>query len=113
MLEFDPVTFEKVWEYSIPGTEKFQFFSHYVSSAQRLPNGNTMVTEGADGRIFELTPDNEIVWEYVSPFFGTRQPISRRIFRAYRIPYDWIPQLEQPTETAVIPPDLREFRVPQ
>jgi hypothetical protein len=113
VLEFNPVTFEKVWEYSIPGTEKFQFFSHYVSSAQRLPNGNTMVTEGADGRIFELTPDNEIVWEYVSPFFGTREPISRRIFRAYRIPYDWIPQLEQPTETAVIPPDLREFRVPQ
>ena len=113
VLEINPVTFEKIWEYSIGGTEKFQFFSHYVSNAQRLPNGNTMVNEGADGRIFELTPEKEIVWEYVSPFFGTREPVSRRIFRAYRIPYDYIPQLEQPEETPVIPPDLREFRVPQ
>lgn len=112
VLEVNPVTFEKVWEYSIGGTERYQFFSHYVSSAQRLPNGNTMVTEGADGRIFELTPDDEIVWEYISPFFGDREPISHRIFRAYRVPYDWIPQLERPVERPVIPPDLRNFRVP-
>lgn len=112
VVEFNPITLEIVWEYSIGGTEKFQFFSHYVSNAQRLPNGNTMVTEGADGRIFELTEEKEIVWEYMSPFFGTREPISRRIFRAYRVPYDWIPQLDPPTETAVIPPDLSTFRVP-
>jgi|Marorgknorr_s2lv_3_1036020.scaffolds.fasta_scaffold00055_44 hypothetical protein len=112
VLEFNPVTFEKVWEYSIGGSEKFQLFSHYVSNAQRLPNGNTLVNEGADGRIFELTPDEEIVWEYVSPFFGTREPISHRIFRAHRVPYDWVPQLQQPTETPVIPPDLRTYRVP-
>ena len=111
VLEFNPVTFEKVWEYSIGGTEKFQFFSHYVSNAQRLPNGNTMINEGADGRIFELTEEKEIVWEYVSPFFGTMKPISHRIFRAYRVPYDWIPQLDRPVETPVIPPDLRTYRV--
>ena len=112
VLELNPVSFEKIWEYSIGGSEKFQLFSHYVSNAQRLPNGNTLINEGADGRIFELTPDKEIVWEYVSPFFGTREPISHRIFRAYRVPYDWIPQLQQPTETPVIPPDLRTYRVP-
>ena len=112
VLEFNPITFEKVWEYSIGGTEHFQFFSHYVSNAQRLPNGNTMINEGAHGRLFELTPENEIVWEYVSPFFGDQEPISHRIFRAHRIPYDWIPQLDPPTETPVIPPNLREYRVP-
>ena len=48
----NPVTFAKVWEYSVAGAESYRFFSHYVSGAQRLPNGNTMITEGADGRLF-------------------------------------------------------------
>lgn len=111
VVEFNPITLEVEWEYSISGTEKFRFFSHYVSNAQRLPNGNTMITEGAVGRIFEVTPEKEIVWEYVSPFFGSEEPISQRIFRAYRLPYDWIPQLDRPVETPVVPPDLRTFRV--
>ena len=93
-------------------SEKFQFFSHYVSNAQRLPNGNTMVTEGSDGRIFELTEDKQIVWEYMSPFHGTEEPISRRIFRAYRLPYEWVPQLDRPQQVQVVPPDNGTFRVP-
>jgi len=111
VLEINPVTFEKVWEYSIPGTEKFRFFSHYVSAAQRLPNGNTMITEGADGRIFELTPANEIVWEYVSPYFGIEQTTRNNIFRAYRVPYEWVPQLALPEERAVVPPPRGQFRL--
>ena len=67
VLELNPVTFEKIWEYSIPGQEQIRFFSQYVSSAQRLPNGNTLVTEGAIGRIFELTAGKEIVWGYAQP----------------------------------------------
>ncbi|MDA1370949.1 MAG: aryl-sulfate sulfotransferase [Proteobacteria bacterium] len=112
VIEFNPVTFEVIWEYSVGATEKFTFFSHYVSNAQRLPNGNTLVNEGADGRIFELTAEKEIVWEYMSPFLGTRNFPTRRIFRAYRVPYDWVPQLAPPTETEVIPPDNATFRVP-
>ncbi len=112
VLEFDPITLEIIWEYSIGGSEKFQFFSHYVSNAQRLPNGNTMVTEGSDGRIFELTEDKQIVWEYMSPFHGTEEPISRRIFRAYRLPYEWVPQLDRPQQIQVVPPDNGTFRVP-
>jgi hypothetical protein len=111
VLELNPVTFEKIWEYSIGGTERFQFFSHYVSSAQRLPNGNTLITEGAHGRVFELTPEREIVWEYVSPYFGKIETNRHHIFRAYRVPYDWVPQLERPRERAVIPPDRLEFRI--
>jgi len=26
-----------------------------ISGAQRLPNGNTLITEGAGGRVFEVT----------------------------------------------------------
>jgi len=112
VLEINPVTFEKVWEYVIGGQESVSFFSHYVSSAQRLPNGNTLVTEGWDGRIFELTPDKDIVWEYVSPYFGNDPTRTNRIFRAHRAPYDWVPQVPRPAETRVLRPDITTFRVP-
>ncbi len=111
VLEVNPVTFEKIWEYSIGGTEHFQFFSHYVSSAQRLPNGSTLITEGADGRVFELTPEREIVWEYVSPYFGKTDPTRHHMFRAYRVPYEWVPQARRSRERAVIPPERSEFRI--
>ena len=111
VLEINPVTFEKVWEYTLTATERHRFFSHYVSNAQRLPNGNTMITEGADGRIFEITADSEIVWEYVNPFFGD-DPDTHRIYRAHRVPYDWIPQLPRPVELRVTPPNLSDFRIP-
>jgi hypothetical protein len=112
VLEINPVTFENVWEYSMSGQERFLFASHYISSAQRLPNGNTLIDEGADGRLFEVTSAKEIVWEYVNPFFdvegGSR---TNRVFRAQRVPYDWVPQLPRPTERAVIPPDISAFRI--
>jgi hypothetical protein len=40
---------------------------------QRLPNGNTLITEGAFGRIFEVTAAGETVWEYVVPYFAPWQ----------------------------------------
>ena len=112
VLEIDPLTLEKVWEYSFEGSERFRFFSSYVSSAQRLPNGNTMITEGADGRIFETTREGDIVWEFVSPYYGKKNDTRNMIYRAYRVPYDWIPQLDQPTESSVVPPAQKDFRVP-
>ncbi len=110
VVELNPVTFAKVWEYAIAGTESYKFFSHYVSGAQRLPNGNTMITEGADGRIFEVTPGGQIVWDYVSPFFTQNGDVNR-VYRAYRVPYDWIPQVPKPVERAVIPPNVRDFHL--
>jgi hypothetical protein len=111
VLEINPVTYEKVWEYRAPGNQAFRFFSHYVSSAQRLPNGNTMITEGSDGRLFEVTSDGDIVWEYVSPFLAEDPPVNNGIYRAYRVPYDWVPQLDKPVETAVVPAAGTDFRM--
>ncbi len=111
VIEFNPVTYEMVWEYSPRGWASYQFFSRNVSSAQRLPNGNTLITEGAEGRLFEVTTDGEIVWEYMMPYFeGERHPVART-YRAYRVPYEWIPQLQKPEERAVVPPGLEEFRI--
>ena len=65
-----------------------------------------MITEGADGRIFEVTAEGEIVWEFISPYFGEERTDHNMVYRAYRVPYDWIPQLERPDEQAVVPPAL-------
>ncbi|WP_179376721.1 aryl-sulfate sulfotransferase [Winogradskyella wichelsiae] len=43
------------------------FFSGILSSAQRLPNGNTLICEGSSGRFFEITKSEDIVWEYINP----------------------------------------------
>jgi hypothetical protein len=56
VLEIDPVTLELKWSYAAP-----RFFSTNISSAQRLPNGNTLITEGAGGRMFEVTNDSACI----------------------------------------------------
>lgn len=106
VIEINPVTLKREWTYS--GSN---FFSTNISSAQRLPNGNTLITEGAPGRIFEVTSAGEIVWEYMNaPGEGARP--SNSIYRAYRIPYSWLSQLETPEESSVVPPQAGEFKVP-
>lgn len=116
VLEINPVTLKIEWQYT-PTEAKFQepldsyrFYSPYISSAQRLPNGNTLITEGSDGRIFEVTREHELVWEYISPYKNKNN--ANMVYRAYRVPYEWVPQLTKPKETAIISLDVAEFRVP-
>jgi hypothetical protein len=53
--------------------------------AQRLANGNTLLTESSFGRFFEVTKEGEIVWEYVNPFFGGPPGWeTNQVFRALR-----------------------------
>jgi Spy/CpxP family protein refolding chaperone len=54
-----------VWSYSAP--KKQDFYSSFISGAQRLANGNTLICSGANGTVFEVTPEKEIVWKYVNP----------------------------------------------
>ena len=117
VLEMDPLTLKIVWQYT-PAEAGYRmpldanrFYSPFISSAQRLPNGNTMVTEGNDGRIFEITPEGETVWEYLSPYPAGRRHFNL-VYRAYRVPYEWVPQVPKPAEVAVARPDNNRFRVP-
>lgn len=71
VIELDPISEKIVWEYT--GTPRQSFYSPFISGAQLLPNGNIFICEGASsgeltGRLFEVTPDKEIVWEYRSPY---------------------------------------------
>jgi hypothetical protein len=94
VIELDPRTHKTVWEYR--GKPTYTFFSPHISGAQRLPNGNTLICEGQWGRLFEVTPENDIVWEYVSPFMGPDRngDPSNEIFRAYRYDAD-SPQIRE------------------
>jgi hypothetical protein len=42
------------------------FFSGRQSSAQRLPNGNTLITSSAEQHIFEINAEGDITWEITS-----------------------------------------------
>ena len=66
VLEFDLFTQRIIWEYK--GRAENKFHSKTCGSNQRLPNGNTLITETDNGRAFEVTKDNEIVWEYINPY---------------------------------------------
>ena len=90
ILEIDPKTEETVWEYR--ADNPVDFYSTYISSAQRLHNGNTLIDEGATGRLFEVTPNKEIVWEYINPFYtnsGNRFGKLNAVFRAHRYPVNY------------------------
>lgn len=56
------------WIYGDQAGENF--YSAFMSNAQRLINGNTLVMSGSNGIIFEITPEKEKVWQYVIPLNG-------------------------------------------
>jgi len=74
------------WSYSEPGT----FYSSFISGAQRLPNGNTLICSGAQGRVFEVTRSGEVVWDYRNPLVGEveRNVPANSLYRAVRFPKD-------------------------
>ena len=94
VIEVDPETNEIAWEYR--GDPPISFYSYHISGAERQPNGNTLICEGAPGRIFEVTPGKEIVWEYINPFMarsgygvgGSISGMANSVFRAHRYGYD-------------------------
>ena len=90
---------EPAWSYSAP--DPGSFYSFFISGAQRLRNGNTLICSGAQGRVFEVTREGGIVWEYWNPHggeiaasFGGAAPEQpsrvdpKALFRATRIPAD-------------------------
>ena len=62
VLEIDPITRKIHWKFEQP-----DFYSNILGSSQRLPNGNTLITDSDDGRVIEVTSDCNIVWEFFNP----------------------------------------------
>lgn len=89
VIEIDPLEGTIVWEYKTDPPR--DFFSPVGSGQQRLPNGNTLICAmnwSETGRIFEVTTDGEIVWEFWDPEhqpfyrakrYGTENPAVREL----------------------------------
>lgn len=54
-----------VWSFMEPG-----FYSSFISSAERLASGNTLICSGAQARLFEVNPTGQTVWSYTHPTPG-------------------------------------------
>lgn len=70
VVEVNPSSREIEWEYS--GGEADRFYSAARGSAQRLPNGNTLVAVSDSGYAFEVTRDGRIVWKFWNPILNEK-----------------------------------------
>lgn len=80
VIEINPIDKKVVWEYK----NKKSFFADHIGFAQRLPNGNTLITDGPKGRVFEVTNEGELVYEYYTPFIN-KEGYREKIYRAFKI----------------------------
>ena len=94
-----------VWE-SCQGAIGRRHYSSFISGAQRLPNGNTLICDGAMGRFFELAAGthDEVVWEFVNPHVPCKF-WNGTVFRANRYGSDHCPQF-----TTLSTPNKSSFR---
>jgi len=83
------------WKYSSVGN--LVLFSPQGSSAQRLPNGNTLLCATSRGYLVEVSADGAVVWEYINPVtaagvvtaLGDTWPLTNAVPRAYRYAADF------------------------
>ncbi len=110
--ELNPVTGELEWQYETKGYSNMHFFSKTMGSEERLPNGNTFISEDNGGRLFEVTHDKsnveggEIVWEYQMPTYSQRSRIYSNKFCPQ---FKEIKLVTKPF--AVVPPNNADFHV--
>ncbi len=92
-LNYDPEDFDVTLTHPVPT----KLYSTGLSSVQFLPNGNTLITSGRQGYTFELTPNNDIVWEFITPLIrgaaatpgDTLEVNDNLTFRLKRYPSDF------------------------
>lgn len=108
VLEVERSNKKIVWSWTDPAKERF--YSPFMGSTQRLQSlknskrGNTLICESAFGRILEIDEDDNVCWEYISPYFQeyseehVREVFpseSNAMFRAYKYSPDKFPWLQQ------------------
>lgn len=82
-----------VFTYSDPEN----FLAPFLSGSQELQNGNILITNGPSGEIFEITPQQETVWNYQSPVSNAEilsdvmnpDNFQTRMYRSLRYPLDY------------------------
>ena len=105
VLEISRADKSIVWKYQDP--HPMTFFSPFMGGAQRLKNGNTLITEAAFGRVFEVTKEGRICWEWVNDCFAGYKGLeggeeieelfdypANALFRAYKYTPEEVPWLK-------------------
>ena len=94
---FQPLNADWIYTSSPPQN----FYSSYISGAQRLANGNTLICDGAHGNFFEIDTLNNIVWRYINPVLNTyilsqgdsipitQNGLGNSVFRCTKYPVDY------------------------
>jgi hypothetical protein len=73
VMEYNPATTGITWSYPTRfGKNDPQFLNMVLGHVQRLPNGNTFLSQPYDGSLLEITPSGERVWQYTLPLFRGR-----------------------------------------
>lgn len=97
-LIYDPRSDSVTWECS--GPPEKPFFSEAEGSAARLHNGNYLIDDTNHGRVVEVTPGGEVVWEFVNPNVHPESGLRSTIPNITRLPagfpLDWLDPLHRP-----------------
>lgn len=89
VMEFNPFTQEVAWAFE--GNESNEFHSYHSGSNQRLANGNTLITHSTAGRVFEVTSENQIAWEWANPRrTDDEDRLISVVLEMLRIDYDFV-----------------------
>jgi hypothetical protein len=88
VLELDPFSQRIAWRY------QEDLFSKTLGTAQRLANGNTLITESENGRAIEVEPDGTVAWEFLTPHRvpkgdGSDAQLVAVLFEVVRLPPDF------------------------
>jgi len=86
VLEMDPMTGDIKWLYGESAGE--HFFTQKGGCAQRLANGNTLITNTYNGEVFEVTPDKQVVWTWLNPAIVDER--RGTVFRMLRYPSELV-----------------------
>ncbi|MCH7871938.1 MAG: aryl-sulfate sulfotransferase [Planctomycetes bacterium] len=100
VIELDPLARRIVWEYKAPTPADFYTITR--GGAQRLPNGNTLITNSNSGQAFEVTPEGERVWEFLSPHLND-EGYRATIVRMNRYEPDYIDRILRSHAPADLP----------
>jgi len=93
---YNPATGIRTWRFT--GTPERPFYSRTCSTSQPLPNGNILITESDNGRVFEIDEAENTVWEFYNPNrTGETNEYIATLFEVLRLPADY------PVDWAVTP----------
>ncbi|MCE0494146.1 arylsulfotransferase family protein [Vibrio salinus] len=84
LITYDPQN--STYDVYQPKNKNAAFYTRIMGTHQRLPNGNTLISESTRGRVIELTPSGDIAWEYIQNYdnrFASNISYSQRIDRDY------------------------------